>query len=83
MLTKKWRVSLQRLSYAKGESDAVAKLHNRFEEKDKKERQKHNKLERGGFCHLLSCIVRPGSAPPWIAGCEPQMLLCRSAHGEE
>lgn len=40
-------VRLQRLSYAKGESDAVAKVKGTFVEKDKKERQKHNKIERG------------------------------------
>ncbi|EIE24533.1 U1 small nuclear ribonucleo protein A [Coccomyxa subellipsoidea C-169] len=68
-----------RLSYAKGESDAVAKLHNRFEEKDKKERQKHNKLERVKGRHrehrlqqqplwcasiILAAPIAPGNAPP-------------------
>lgn len=46
----KFYVHLQRLSYAKGESDAVAKIKGTFVEKDKKERQKHNKIERGASC---------------------------------
>lgn len=52
-ILKQFCVRLQRLSYAKGESDAVAKIKGTFVEKDKKERQKHNKIERGAS--VLSC----------------------------
>ncbi len=40
---------LQRIAYAKEKSDAVAKAEGTYIEKDKKERQKRNKAERGGF----------------------------------
>jgi hypothetical protein len=48
---------LQRLAYAKGESDAVAKINGTFMEKDKKERQKHNKQERGGSYNVPPGIL--------------------------
>ena len=45
---------MQRITYAKTKSDAVAKLDGTFQEKDKKERQKHNKAERGRHLHILT-----------------------------
>ncbi|KAK9909482.1 hypothetical protein WJX75_002960 [Coccomyxa subellipsoidea] len=68
-----------RLAYAKGESDAVAKINGTFMEKDKKERQKHNKQERDRLMERskgkaqgaqpaaaapMAAPIAPGNAPP-------------------
>lgn len=49
----------QRISYAKGKSDAVAKLDGTFKPRDKRERQKKNESARGA----RACMDAMRSAP--------------------
>ena len=57
---------LQRITYAKTKSDALAKAEGTYVEKDKAARQKHNAEQRGKMPSLVIMSDTLASYTPWL-----------------
>lgn len=77
MVAEPCRTFVQRITYAKTKSDAVAKSEGTYVEKDKTARQKHNQEQRGGLPSIIMVPVSRHYAA-WLV-CPLLITFCEVA----